>query len=323
MSDPTESESRIEFMPGAVKAAMAGCKSSDLWKVPLSKLRIVEGFNVRMKNEAYVARVRQIADSIKENGFYADKPLAGYVAREDGVDYIVITDGHRRFEALNLAISEGAQITEAPVVTKPNGTSMEDLTVALVTSNESEPLTPYEVAIACKRLVNFGMGEAEIARRLSVSVTHVQNLLSLMAAPRNVRDMVACGKVSATLAIETLRKHGKEAEQVLSGAITAASAAGKDRVTKKQLGQDGAAGRGPRFSKALMARSVSWVVENKLEEDARILGLLAYLGGMDADGVRKLITTPQEPAADSGEQAAGQSADAGDAGAGTDNTDQV
>ena len=45
---------------GNVKAAMkdAGAVSADLWQVAPDRLRVLEGFNARVKNDAYTARVR-------------------------------------------------------------------------------------------------------------------------------------------------------------------------------------------------------------------------------------------------------------------------
>lgn len=61
-----------ELTPGNTKAAMkaVGAASSDLWKVAPDQLRTLDGFNARIKNDAYAARVRWIADSIKANGFF-------------------------------------------------------------------------------------------------------------------------------------------------------------------------------------------------------------------------------------------------------------
>jgi len=112
-----------ELTPGNTKAAMkaVGAASSDLWKVDPGQLRTLDGFNARIKNDAYAARVRWIADSIKANGFYPDKPLTGFVALEDGEEVIYVTGGHRRHEGVLLAIEEGADVPTVPVVIKPRG----------------------------------------------------------------------------------------------------------------------------------------------------------------------------------------------------------
>ena len=226
-----------ELTPGNTKAAMkaVGAASSDLWKVDPGQLRTLDGFNARVKNDAYAARVRWIADSIKVNGFYPDKPLTGFVALEDGAEVIYVTGGHRRQEGVLLAISEGADVPTVPVVIKPRGTSMEDLTVDLVVGNEGEPLTTYEQAVVCKRLAGFGWESKEIARRLGYSgAQYVDALLSLASAPLAVRRMVMESVISATLAIDSIKKHGDKAGDVLLAAMVK-SGTGAKRITAKTV----------------------------------------------------------------------------------------
>lgn len=223
-----------DLTPGNIKAAMKAAEavSADLWQVAPAQLHVLEGFNARVKNSAYAARVRWIADSIKANGYYKDKPLSGFVAVEDGKEVIYVTGGHRRYEAVLLAISEGVEIATVPVVIKARGTSMEDLTVDLVVGNEGEPLTTYEQAIVCKRLTGYGWDSKEIARRLGYSTpAYVDNLLSLVAAPLAIRTLVSDSVISATTAIEAIKKHGDKASEVL----IAAQAKSGGRVTAKHL----------------------------------------------------------------------------------------
>ena len=224
-----------ELTPGNTKAAMkaVGAVSADLWKVAPDKLRVLKGFNARIINDTYTARVRWIADSIKANGFYPDKPLTGFVALEDGEEVIYVTGGHRRFEAVFLAIEEGANVPTVPVVIKPRGTSMEDLTVDLVVGNEGEPLSTYEQAVVCKRLAAFGWDSKEIARRLGYSTAqYVDGLLSLASAPLPIRRMVMESVISATTAIEAIKKHGDKAGDVLLAAMVKS---GTGRVTAKHM----------------------------------------------------------------------------------------
>lgn len=246
---------------GNVKAAMkeVGAASSDLWKVEPGRLRVLEGFNVRIKNEAYTARVRWIADSIKANGFYPDKPLTGFVAREGDENIIYVTGGHRRHEAVHLAISEGAEVGTVPVVIKPKGTSMEDLTVDLYVGNEGDPLAVYEQAVLCKRLVGFGWDSKEIARRMGyASAQYVDGLLSLAGAPLALRKMVTEGVVSATTAIEAIKKHGDKAVDVLLAAMVK-SAGG--RVTAKHMPQG-------EFRKAIKKHAEPmWTALTKVQAD--------------------------------------------------------
>lgn len=270
---------------GNTKKAMAAYDAgrSDMYQIEPARLRIMEGFNVRVRDEAYTARVRWLADSIKANGFYRDKPLAGYVAIVDGEEVVYVTDGHRRHEAALLAISEGAPIPHVPIVIAPKGTSLEDLTVAMANGNESEPLRPYEYAILCKRLVSMGMDAKTIAQRLGfASAQYVDGLLSLAGAPQAVRKMVEEGTVAATVAIEAMAKHGDKAAEVLGAAKATAQAAGKTKVTRKHMpGADGA--------KAIKkAAPAIWAAVNKVHSDPGYLNLSAESRAVVDDLIKQL-----------------------------------
>lgn len=227
----------MPLVAGSIKTAMkeAGAGSSDLWKVPVDELHIMNNFNDRVHNSAYEAHIRYLADSMKSEGFYSHEPLAGIVVVEDGIQKIYVTDGHSRLAAAKLAISEGANIETIPLVTSPKGTTIEDLTVSLARSNSGKQLTPYELGIVCKRLVRFGLEQPEIARRLGITPQYVGNLLSLMAAPIEIRKMVMDEKISASAAIETLAHHGENALIMLEKAQERANSSGKTKVTAKHI----------------------------------------------------------------------------------------
>lgn len=283
----------LNLVAGSVKGAMIGAKSADLWKVPLAKIKVMDGFNVRIKNAEHETQVRLIADSIKENGFFPDKPLAGFVAKENSENIIYVIDGHTRLEAVHLAISEGCEINEIPVVTKPAGTSMEDLTVALVVSNEGRHLTPFEIALVCKRLVGFGMDESEIARRFGRSKAHIANLLLLASAPRSIKSLVQEGKVSATLAVETYRAYGSQATEILERGMASAKEAGKDKVTSKHLAKKKKEATTPIVVatpiNTILERGIKWINAND-PQGAISTNLLAYLAQVSIEEVGMRLT---------------------------------
>lgn len=227
----------VALVAGNVKAAMklAGASSAEVWNVKPQDIHVIEGFNGRVDTPEYRAHVATIAASISANGFYRDKPLAGFVADKDGKPVVYVTDGHTRLAAVKLAIAGGVVIETIPVVTKPRGTTMEDLTVALITSNSGKSFTPYETGMICKRLIDFGMVEKVIAQRLSLTLPYVNDLLSLVAAPKPIRDMVMSGQVSATTAIKELDTHGSKATARLTEGLERAKQAGKTKVTGKHL----------------------------------------------------------------------------------------
>lgn len=222
---------------GNVKAAMksAGAKSSDLWQVDPRQVRVMTGFNVRERTPEYEQHIEAITQSIIANGYYPDKPMAGFVARENGENIIYVTDGHSRHEAVMAAIERGHMIETVPIVIKPAGTSMEDLTVALVKSNEGRPLNPMEIGTVCKRLLGMGLDEKIIAQRLGFSRNYIDDVLTLVGADKAVRDMVTTGQIAATLAIQELKQDPERAPERLQRAIQTAQSLGKEKATRKHL----------------------------------------------------------------------------------------
>lgn len=227
------------LVPGAIKSTMKGLNaaSADLYKVRPQHIRVIDDFNVRVRDADYLAHKARIKQSIKANGFYPDEPLAGYVASEmhDGekVNVLYVTDGHTRLEATLEAIAEGAEIEHVPMVVSNKGADIKDLTLGLILKNSGKPLKPLETALVCRRLAKYGMDENEIAEKTGFTLQYVRDLLTLSAAPMQVREMVEAGTVSATLAVEYMRKHANEAGAALQAAFDRAKSAGKGKVTKR------------------------------------------------------------------------------------------
>ncbi|MCA8013357.1 ParB/RepB/Spo0J family partition protein [Burkholderia vietnamiensis] len=206
----------------------------DAYMIPLGIVRIREGFNdARKADPDYPSHVREIADSMKANGWLRHKPLVGVITPEG---LAVPSDGHSRYEAALLANSEGAGIEQIPFMPEHKGTNEDDRIFGLILNNNGKRLTPMGEAIVIKQLIGRGIAEKEIARRLGYSITKVQNALTLIAAPTQIRDMVSAGEVSATTAIKTIKEHGAQAVGQLQEAKETAAAAGKTRITGKHLG---------------------------------------------------------------------------------------
>lgn len=273
------------LVAGNIKSAMRDVdgKSRDLWFVAPESLVILEDFNVRPKDESYTITVREIADSIKQNGFYAHKPFACIALKRDGKDIIAVFDGHTRYDGLQLAISEGAKIERVPVVTSPAGTTLEDIKVGLVTNNSGRSLPPMGIAVVCKRLVGYGLDNSTIASRLGYTPAYVGGLLSLMGAPKQIRDMVNDGKVAASLAISTLREEGEKAVAVLQTGLKVAADSGKTKVTKKNLT--------PVVVKekelSVLDKGLEWISKNG--SDDKSFELLSAVTGKSVSQLKSLI----------------------------------
>lgn len=232
-------EFNFDLLLGGIKAAMSGAKSRDLWMIEakdVEKIHVLDGLNVRIKDEALTEHIRSLADKMKAEGFKASKPLEVVVLEEGGQSRLVVTDGHCRLAAVKIAIAEGAEIQQIPCVALPSkGTSLQDLVAGLVTSNSGKPLTTFETALVCKRLFSYGWSEAQIAQRLTFGEAYVNMLLELVSAPLSIVTMVQNGEVAATFAVEMMRKHRDQAVEVLKQGLATAKAAGRSRVTNAYL----------------------------------------------------------------------------------------
>ncbi|MBU0801153.1 MAG: hypothetical protein KKA05_09130 [Alphaproteobacteria bacterium] len=283
----------IVLVAGSIKGAMkeAGAASRDLWFVPRGQIRVIQDFNVRIEGPGLEAHIRWLADSMKSEGFKSEHPLAGYVAREGDASVIYITDGHCRLRASDLAVSEGAEIELLPMVISTKAKSLEDITVGMGRAASGKPLEALEKAALCKRLSNWGWEESRIAERLGMTTTYVRDLLTLIGAPVQVRELVAQDKISASAALQAMATHGNKVVEKLNEGLAKAKAMGKARMTPRHMSDPGekvVAKEGPKlFSVAKELRSdpgfahLSEPVQKKLTE------LLAQIEGKCARAVKR------------------------------------
>lgn len=254
---PTSEFDQDSVVAGSAKKALESVSAArtEMYLADIDTLALIPGFNVRIETPDYTAHVENIAQSIFANGYYPNKPLGGFAGKQDGKDVIFVTDGHSRLRAIHRAKELGAELTKVPVVLKAAGTSLEDLTVALVQDNEGRPLSYMEKAIVAVRLIGFGMEKAEVAKRFTVTEKTIEDFQVLAAAPPKVRALVANGKVSATEAVKQVRKNPEKAATVLGAAVDTATSEGKTKATGKHVakasGSSKAAGTTPATEKAV------------------------------------------------------------------------
>lgn len=225
---------------GSIKKAKeeAGASSSDLWKFPVESIHVEPGFNVRLPSAELDQHIRALADSIKANGFFAHSPLAGYVKNVDGKHVLMLTDGHCRLKAVKLAIQEGAEIGELPVVASSQGTNIEDLTAALVVKNTGKRLTSLERGIVVKRLLLYNWDQEKITQKTGISAAEIDSLMVLMSAPQEIRGMVERGEVAAKVAVAEIREKGSGAVESIKKMKAVAKVKGHAKVTSRH--RDGA-----------------------------------------------------------------------------------
>ena len=245
----------LELVQGLTKGGMKAAEASsrDVYYVPIDNLVVLDKFNVRTEDEDYKEHVEFVGKSILEHGFRPAKALAVFVHDlGGGKTEIVVTDGHTRLRGAKWANEQGAQIETLPCIAAAKGTSMEDLTVALVTDNSGKPLTVLEKSEVIKRLQGYGWEPPKIAAKLNITIGTVNNALTLAGAPAAVRKMVKTGAVSASSAVSAVRKHGSEAVETLETAVQAAADAGKSKATAKQISPGKTPDAGRKLAKALL-----------------------------------------------------------------------
>jgi ParB/RepB/Spo0J family partition protein len=189
------------------------------------------GFNLREEGEDLAQSIEELAQYIVRGGMYP--PLEIRIRDEGGV---FVVDGHRRRRAVLRAIELGADMADKNGdvwvhVVAFDGNDV-DRMARVMTSNESKPLTDLERANGYKRLASFGLKPAEIAEKIGRSRPHVEQMLILANANRDVQNLVRDGKVSATAAIEMVRKHGEKAGAELGEKV---AAVGGGRVKEGDL----------------------------------------------------------------------------------------
>ncbi|WP_027808289.1 ParB/RepB/Spo0J family partition protein [Burkholderia cenocepacia] len=235
MDAATKMQAEMELVPGNVKQIMKQFRqgSADIYMVSLDAIRVRPGFNApRLADPDYPAAVREYADSMKVNGFFRHKPLK-VCAAVDG--YLYLSDGHTRWDAVQLANREGAGIEAVPVVNEERGTTEEDRLFGKYQDNNGRKLTPLGEAILFKDMLGRGISEEAIARRLPCSITKVRNALTLLSAPTAIREAVQAGEVSATAARNLVKASGADAVGQFQAARAVAKASGKKKVTPKTL----------------------------------------------------------------------------------------
>jgi len=230
-----------EFTPSSmadVIAATGATKSAKMLMVPIDQIVEVPGYNFRITDtDDYRAKVLELKESIMAEGYYDSQPLGCFPALVDGEPKMVLISGHGRFEAAKLAVAAGADIDRLPVVLKKAGSSNVDLAVSLHKENINARPTMLEQAVLVHRLYKSGMTDTEVAERLNITERAVGDLKVLIAAPRDLRDMVKHGTISATELITRLKKDKDGgAEKVREAAAKAEEAAEKKRLAREAVG---------------------------------------------------------------------------------------
>ncbi len=214
----------------SIKKMMKG--RSDVYKVDPRDINVMEGFNCRdFSSPQAREELEELKSSILAEGVKV--PLACWMEGVGDDAKLYIENGGRRHRAIMELIEAGNEVADVPIILGQRDRPLAERLMSQITMNSGAPFTPLEQAHLFSRLQEEGLSVAEISRRSGKSRTYVTNLIRLHAAPEELRQRVASGEISATLAMATIRSEGVEgAAETLT---KAADVAPKGKVTAKQL----------------------------------------------------------------------------------------
>jgi ParB family chromosome partitioning protein len=206
-------------------------KKKDLLLVDPKNMVVSEGFNVR--ND--MGDLNALKESILDTGLQV--PIKA--KKISGEDKYQVIDGHRRLQAILLAIEEGNVIPYVEVINF-TGTEEDQVISMLVTGTGQKPLTDVEQAEAIKRLTNFGFRVEDLAKKMGKSIPHAYYLLKISNLPQRVKNLIAEGYVSGLLAVQIFEDEEDEALAfaMLEMAIEEAQKSAKEGKPKKATKKD-------------------------------------------------------------------------------------
>lgn len=180
-------------------------KRTDIMLVDPRNIIVREGFNVRTD----MGDLKALSESIVELGLQV--PLKA--KKVCGEETYELVDGHRRFEAIMLAIKNGHSIPYVEVMPF-KGNDEDQVFSMIVTGTGQKPLNDIEQAEAIKRLIGFHYKVEEIAPKIGKSVPHVYNLLSLANVGKQIKNFVAEGLISGNTVVQIVKQTKNADEQL-------------------------------------------------------------------------------------------------------------
>lgn len=187
--------------------------------------------NLRVHDSEYDAHIESFVAMIEAGGIIP--PL---VFQRHGEDRFYALDGNTRLLAAK-RYRERKQLPKFELRGIMFTGNDKDAWVFAMKANMGKRNRPHELLSGYKRMqATYGWEPADIARELGVTISHVNDVLTLGQANESTIDMVRNKEVAATTVIELVRDHGPAgAQEVLDAAKQAASAAGAKKVMPRHV----------------------------------------------------------------------------------------
>lgn len=168
------------------------------YKINIHSVKILEGWNTRQVFEG----IEELADDIAENGL--NEPLEGIMTTGGR---FLLTDGERRFKAIQLLRKRGVDFTEVPVIPVPSQLKPQDMLVRMLSSGVHKSIyKDVEVANGLLRLKNdFELSNADIGKKMGKSRQWVDNMIKLAKQPDEVKNDLAAKKITKTAVVAPMK----------------------------------------------------------------------------------------------------------------------
>jgi ParB family chromosome partitioning protein len=206
--------------------------SSDLYKIDPRKLHVRSNWNARdwslAENQEHI---ETLAQSIEAVG--VKQPLT--VFWDEGKAWI--DDGECRYRAVMLCIERGVPIKTVPCRAADRNGNEADRRFNRYLANTGKQFNLLETAKDFKWFLDQGWEQQDIAKKAGLSQGRVSQILALLTMPEGVKKMVANGSVTTSLAMQTVKSEGSDAENVLKEGLATAKADGKGKIRPQDVGR--------------------------------------------------------------------------------------
>lgn len=204
-----------------------GIQKATFFKVDPDKVEFEEGFNLREEGPELDEHLTRMYVAMKAGTYFP--PIDVQVV--DG--RIITRDGHCRTRTARRLKAEGIPyMLEARQV---RGNEV-DAVIHMIGSDQGKKFTPLEQGRGFLRLIGYNMTVQQIADRLGLSRTTVDNGLLLAEAPVEVQHLLVSGQVAVSVVLDAIKKHGsKGAAAALQALVAKVKGQGAAKVTKRHI----------------------------------------------------------------------------------------
>ena len=208
---------------------------SDLLKVDPRRIKFDHINNPRKD----YGDIKSLMAFIEENGTEALPPIKVKAFKDDdGKESYQLIHGYRRMTAITRLMDNNVEIKR--VIARPvkRGYSEKDELIDHISENSGMKLNAMEEANVFEKLLAFGWSQAEIAKKIGKTQSHVSQVLKLSGSSEFVKETVAKGLISGADAVKVLNAHKgdeKAVENFLKASIKRMEEVGAKKLTKKVL----------------------------------------------------------------------------------------